>query len=242
MAVDKNLSKQILATKSKPNRRQVLENPKLKAKAVILDLDGTLVDSREAYLEASQKAFSAMGQKMVEISTAIEIPKRLEQNMSIDDLVADVNVKRFLQLYLKAYYDATASRTKPFPHVENTLKELCKKAKLALTTRRSVSKNEVLKELETFGIAGYFQEVVTSLETDEPKPSPEALIKCSKKLNVQITDCLVVGDSVVDIRAGKNAGARTVAVYSGIFSREELENEKPDLILENIKKLPQFLE
>jgi phosphoglycolate phosphatase len=55
-------------------------------------------------------------------------------------------------------------------------------------------------------------------------------------------ECVVVGDSVADIKAGKNAGAKTVAVLSGIFSREELEREKPDLILESVNKLPDFLE
>jgi phosphoglycolate phosphatase-like HAD superfamily hydrolase len=47
---------------------------------------------------------------------------------------------------------------------------------------------------------------------------------------------------VVDIRAGKNAGIRTVAVLSGIFGRKELERENPDLILKNISELPRFLE
>jgi phosphoglycolate phosphatase-like HAD superfamily hydrolase len=55
-------------------------------------------------------------------------------------------------------------------------------------------------------------------------------------------ECVVVGDSVADIKAGKNAGIKTVAVLSGIFSREELESEKPDLIIENVNKLPDFLE
>lgn len=219
-----------------------MENAKLKAKAIILDLDGTVVDSREAYLEASRTAFAAMGQRTVDIRIVIEIPKRLEQDLPISDLVTEVDAEKFQQLYLKAYYQATASRTKPFPNVADTLRELSEKAKLALTTRRSVSKKEVMNELEKFDLAKYFQEVVTSLDTHEPKPSPEALIKCSKRLNVEIGDCLVVGDSIVDVKAGKNAGAKTVAVLSGIFSREELEREKPDLILENIRKLPELLE
>jgi phosphoglycolate phosphatase-like HAD superfamily hydrolase len=46
----------------------------------------------------------------------------------------------------------------------------------------------------------------------------------------------------VDVRAGKNAGAQTVAVLSGIFSLKELERANPDLILESVKKLPDFLE
>jgi phosphoglycolate phosphatase-like HAD superfamily hydrolase len=76
----------------------------------------------------------------------------------------------------------------------------------------------------------------------KPKPSPEALIKCAEHLDVKIRDCAVVGDSVIDIRAGKNAGARTVAVLSGIFSREELAREKPDLILQNVNELTIYVE
>jgi phosphoglycolate phosphatase-like HAD superfamily hydrolase len=52
---------------------------------------------------------------------------------------------------------------------------------------------------------------------------------------------VTVGDSVIDIRAGKKAGAKTAAVLSGIFSLDELERENPDLILENVNKLPAFL-
>jgi phosphoglycolate phosphatase len=219
-----------------------VKNTKLKVKAVILDLDGTIVDSRQAYLEAAETAFATMGQRSVNIKIVTEIPKRLEQDMPIDDLVTGVDVEKFRQIYLETYYQATAARTKPIINAAETLRKLSKKVKLALTTRRSVSKKEVMKELKTFGLAKYFQEVVTSLDTRYPKPSPEALIRCSKQLNVDIGECLVVGDSVVDVKAGKNAGAKTVAVLSGIFSRQELESEKPDLILENINKLPEFLE
>jgi len=219
-----------------------LETKKLKVKGVLLDLDGTVVDSREAYFEAARTAFAAVGQRVVDIKTMIEIPKRLEQDMPIDDLLRGIDVKRFREIYLRAYYQATAARTKPFPGIAETLGKLSKKAKLALTTRRSVSSKEVIAELARFDLARYFQNVVTSMDTKNPKPSPEALIKCSKQLDVKISDCIVVGDSIVDVRAGKNAGARTVAVLSGIFSRDELEREKPDLILENINELPAFLD
>jgi phosphoglycolate phosphatase-like HAD superfamily hydrolase len=61
-------------------------------------------------------------------------------------------------------------------------------------------------------------------------------------MDVEMCDCAIVGDSVADIRAGKNAGIKTVAVLSGIFSRRELERENPDLILENVNQLPDFIE
>ncbi len=215
---------------------------KFKTECILLDLDGTILDSRDAYVEAAKTAFETLGRKNVAADTAMEIPKRLEQDLSIRDLLAGLEVKKFLQIYLKTFYKVTSEKTKPFPSAEDTLGRLSAKAKLALTTRRSLSAQEVFGALEKFCLAKYFQRIVTSLDTRNPKPDPEALMKCSSMLGVQTRDCLVVGDSVVDIRAGKNAGMRTVAVLSGIFSRKELEREKPDLILQNLSELPQFLE
>lgn len=219
-----------------------MKKAKLKTKCILLDLDGTVLDSKNAYLAAAQTALKSMGRKNIDVKTAMELPKRLEQDLPIDDLLAGLDVTMFLQTYLKAFYKATAEDTKPFPNVEDTLRRLSSKAKLALTTRRSLPAVDVLRILEKFGLARYFQKIVTSLDTENPKPDPEALVKCLKHLEIKACDCITVGDSVVDIRAGKNAGIRTVAVLSGIFGREELEREKPDLILKNISELPHFLE
>jgi HAD superfamily hydrolase (TIGR01509 family) len=218
-----------------------MSKPKLKVKAIIFDLDGTLVDSRGAYREAAETAFAAAGQRKVDAKTVTEIPRRLEQDLPIDDLVTGVDVKKFKEIYLKAYYQATVNKTKPFPNIADTLKKLSSKTVLAVTTRRNITEKEVKRQLAKFGLAEHVQKIVTSRDTLKPKPCPEALIKCAEYLHVNIHDCAVVGDSVIDIKAGKNAGAQTVAVLTGIFSREELETEKPDLMLQNIKELPHFL-
>jgi phosphoglycolate phosphatase len=218
-----------------------MEKPKLKVKGIILDLDGTIVDSREAYLEAVKAAFAAIGQT-VDIKIATEIPRRLEQNLSINNMIKGVDAQKFLDAYLKSYYKVTAIKTKPMPNVSETLKKLSRKAKLALTTMRYVPREKVIKELEKFGLAKYFKLVVTALDTYHPKPSPEALIMCAKHLGIQISECAVVGDSIADVRAGRNVGAKTVAVLSGIFTREELEMEQPNLILKSVNELPDFLE
>jgi HAD superfamily hydrolase (TIGR01509 family) len=218
-----------------------MPKPKLKIKAIIFDLDGTLVDSREAYSEAAETAFAATGQGKLDARIVTEIPRRLEQDLPIDDLITGVDVKRFKEIYLEAYYQATTEKTKPFPDIADTLKKLSSTTMLAVTTRRNIPETEVKGELAKFGLAKYVQKIVTSRDTMKPKPSPEALIKCAEYLHVKIRDCAVVGDSVIDIKAGKNAGAQTVAVLTGIFSREELETEKPDLILQNVKELPEFL-
>ena len=219
-----------------------LENTKLKVKGILLDLDGTIVDSREAYLEAVKAAFMAIGQKTVNVKIATEIPRKLEQNLSINNIIEGVDTQKFLDAYLNTYYKTTAIKTKPMPNISETLKKLSQKTKLVLITMRHVPKENVLKELEKFGLTKYFQSVITALNTHLLKPSPEALIKCAKQLGIKISECAVVGDSVADVRAGKTAGAKTVAVLSGIFTREELEREKPDLVLKSINELPDFLE
>lgn len=214
---------------------------KLKAKGIFFDLDGTIVDSREAYLEAARTAFRAMVQEPPQIKAALEIPRRLEQKQSISDIVK-CDVHKFLDVYLKTYYYISMAKTKPILNVSTALENLSKKAKLALITMRSVPKKAVKAELEHFGIAKYFTHIITALDTHKPKPSPEALIKCVKALDVQMCDCIIVGDSVTDIKAGKAAGAKTVAVLSGLFSYKELAKENPDLILNNVTRLPEFME
>ncbi len=213
----------------------------MKIKGVLMDLDGTVVDSREAYLEAARVAFAAVEQRIWDIEIALEIPKRLEQYLPVDDLVKG-DLQKFLEVYLRTYYQVTAVKTKPIPHVSHALEMLLEKAKLALITMRYVPKKVVIDELEKFGLAKYFQHVITALDTQNPKPSPEALIACAQYMSILPCECAIVGDSIVDIRAGKAAGARTVAVLSGIFSLEELKGEKPDLILENLTQLPSFID
>jgi HAD superfamily hydrolase (TIGR01509 family) len=215
---------------------------KLKVKCIFLDLDGTIVDSREAYVEAMRTAMIKTGQKTIDIEAVTEIPKRLEQNLPINDLIKGIDVQKFLKAYLDAYYQATITKVKPVQSIAETLRRLTEKAKLAVITMRHVKREKVMEELRRFDLAKYIQDVTTGLDTQKPKPSPEALIKCAKKLSVEMSECAVVGDSVSDVKAGKAAGAKTIAVLTGIFSREELEKENPDLILENVKELPDFLE
>ena len=213
----------------------------MKAKGIFFDLDGTIVDSREAYYEAARTAFQAMGQEPPEMGAALEIPRRLERKQSINDIIKS-DPHKFLQVYLKRYYSITIEKTKPLPDVSVALDTLSAKAKLALITMRSVPKESIIKEIERFRIAKYFTYVVTALDTHRPKPSPEALIKCVKALDVQICDCVIVGDSISDVRAGKAAGSKTVAILSGLFSCQELAEENPDLIIKDATALPNFIE
>jgi len=211
---------------------------KLKAQAIIFDLDGTIVDSKEAYLEAARVAFQNLNLRMPEVRTVLEIPKRLEQKLPIDDIV-NGNVANFLDAYLKTYYAITREKTKPIPNVQITLSKLAVKAKLAIATMRFTPKSQIVTDLEQFSLAQYFRCIITALDTNNPKPSPEALIKAVRALNANLCECIVVGDSVVDVRAGKAAGAKTVSVLSGLFSHRDLVLEEPDIIIDDVTRLPE---
>ncbi len=213
---------------------------KLSLEAAILDLDGTLVDSRAAYLEAAKIAFAAIGRE-VDVEISEEIPRTLEQYHSLGGLIDEAVQPRFLRAYLGAYYGATATKAKVMPGIHETLQSLSQKTRLALLTMRFVPKERVIAELRRLGLARHLQFVMTGLDTLHPKPSPEPMIECARQLGVETNDCGVVGDSVVDVRAGKNVGARTIAVTSGIFTAEELKRENPDLILKSINQLPDLL-
>ncbi len=217
-----------------------MRESKFKAKCIFLDLDGTIVDSRQAYLEAAQIGFQAIGQEPPEMKVALEIPKRMEQGLEFEDLIRG-DPKTFIKAYLKGYQALTEEKTRLLPNVSGAIEALSLKAKLGLITMRHVPNQAVVKELNYFGIGKYFSSVMTALDTTKPKPSPEAIFKCIQNLDVEICDCLMAGDSVNDIKAGKAAGAKTVGFLSGLYYHEELAMECPDMILPDLSKLPEVI-
>ena len=223
-------------TKHKQPEQQEMNNGKLNVKGIMFDLDGTILDTKPAYVEAARLAFKAIGQETPLAATVLEIPKRIEQRQPFDDLLKS-DSKAFLEVYLKSFYAISASKTKPFPHIASTLKVLSQKAKLAVITMRCMPGNAIVSELKQFGLNQYFAHVVTALDTHKPKPSPEALIKAVAAMDVQMCDCVIVGDSIIDVKAGKAAGAKTVAVLTGLYSRVELSETEPNFILNNVSEL-----
>ena len=127
-------------------------------------------------------------------------------------------------------------------NVASALEKLSKKSKVALITIRYVHNQVIQKELDYLGISKYFSHIVTSMDISKPKPSPDALIRCVEALDLDMCDCLIAGDSILDVKAGKAAGAKTVAVLSGLYGRVELEKECPNLVLPDITTLPSYIE
>jgi HAD superfamily hydrolase (TIGR01549 family) len=218
-----------------------MHHVKFRAKGIFLDLDGTIVDSTAAYLEAAKIAFRAVDKPIPLDEVMLDLPKRLELGRPIEHITHGTT-DEFLPVYLDAYHSLSEREAKLLPNVESTLAGLSTKYKLGLFTMRHVPSEMLLKELDTHGIAKYFTHIVTALDSDKPKPSPEGLIMCIDALKLDVCDCIMAGDSVNDLRAGKAAGVRTVGFLSGLYTREELELESPDLVLSDLNALPEHLE
>lgn len=220
---------------------------KLRAKALLIDLDGTIVESSEAFEEAAKTAFSAVEHKQISENAGVELARLLQRNLSLNDFFEKNYVDKalrakFLAEFLQSFYNIAPDKTRLLPNVAKTLHELSKNFRLALITRRNVPEMLVRKELERLCVDGYFMAIVTAYEVEKATPSPDAIMRAAEELLVPVQSCIVISDSGVDIQAGKSAGTHTVAVLSGLFNGEELKKENPDLIIKNINYLPEHLQ
>ena len=219
---------------------------KIVAKALLIDLDGTLVNPEQALLEATAAAYITIGVDKFDARIGFEIARRMEQNQTVHDLFSPELrnpriIKKFLRAYINAYYVSTLTKATPMPNVHETLQTLAHTFPLALVTLRSIPKKQITKELAQLGLLEYFKTVITTMDVRKPKPHPDAVIKAAEQLGTPANHCAIIGDSIVDIQAGKAANAKTIAVLTGLYTQVELEKENPDLIIKSISHLPRHL-
>jgi N-acetyl-D-muramate 6-phosphate phosphatase len=108
---------------------------------------------------------------------------------------------------------------------------------LALVTSRD--RRGVDAFLEQFGLRPYFKVVVSALSAARIKPHPAPVLFAAETLGLPASECIMIGDTTVDIEAGRRAGAQTVGVLCGFGEREELQRAGAHLILE---RTPQLLD
>ena len=107
---------------------------------------------------------------------------------------------------------------------------------MGVVTSRSMAVEKLASELRELEIGHLMDVMVTSAEVKR-KPAPDAIIKCLQYLDVAPEECVMVGDSQVDILAGKAAGVKTVAVATGVALLAALKTESPDFIFDSLHSL-----
>jgi phosphoglycolate phosphatase-like HAD superfamily hydrolase len=97
-----------------------------------------------------------------------------------------------------------------------------------------------MRFLTQFDLCKYFDVIVTGLSAPHTKPYPDPILFAAQKLGISPRECLMVGDTTVDMRAGKAAGAQTLGVLCGFGEEPELKQLGADLILKSTSDLPEL--
>jgi HAD superfamily hydrolase (TIGR01509 family) len=126
------------------------------------------------------------------------------------------------------------------PGVKEMLQSLSRRYPLAVVSARDSASTQTF--LDQFGLSSCFQVIVTAQTAEHTKPYPDPIYYSAKALQVPPETCLMVGDTIVDIRAGRAAGAQTVGVLCGFGEQEELRKYGADMLLSNTAELAQVLE
>ena len=215
----------------------------LMVKAVIFDWDGTLADTRKAVVQSFQKVLTEAGCRVSDEfiarrmgigtkKTIIEAFRECRMRLDVSTLEKLADEKVRIQAGL-------ADIVSLFGGVTELLEALQGKTKIALATMSG--RKVVDKLLPAKRIAKYFDVVVSADEVANPKPDPEVFLVAAKKLGVAPEDCVVVEDSVFGVRAAKAANMKCIAVPSGAYSKEELEQEQPDLMIDSLLEKEKIL-
>ena len=125
------------------------------------------------------------------------------------------------------------------PGVKEMLDQLKGRYPMAVVSARDEA--SLLMFLDEFELRPYFDVVVSALTAPHTKHYPDPIFYAAQKMGIQAENCLMIGDTTVDIRAGRAAGAQTVGVLCGFGEEAELCAKGADAILASTAHLPQIL-
>lgn len=213
-------------------------------RGVLFDLDGTLVDSIPDLAEAVNDMLAELGRDpRPEATVAHWVGNGIEalvRRALTDgrDEVEDRSLLEFaLQRFRAAYAKRNGTRSRPFPGVR-TLLAACRAQGLSvgLVTNKAAAFTAPL--LERLELAEYFDVVVSGDTTSRKKPDPEPLFFALSALELRPEEAVMVGDSVHDIAAGRNAGmAKVCAVTYGYNHGKPIEVGSVDALVDEFEAL-----
>jgi phosphoglycolate phosphatase len=206
---------------------------------LLLDLDGTLVDTITDITKALNHGLSSAG--IMELS--IEETKKLVGE-GITKLIEKVVGEEKKQLreevknkFLGYYQDHLIDYSSAYPSVKETLTRLADYRKAVISNKREQLSKGILHKL---GLLEYFDLIVGSDTAPQKKPSAVPVLYVLQKLGIKRGEAVMVGDSNLDVEAGKKAGVMTVAVTYGYRERKDL--LAADYLIDKFSELPAVLD
>ncbi|MEC7548183.1 MAG: phosphoglycolate phosphatase [Pseudomonadota bacterium] len=209
---------------------------------LLLDLDGTLIDSVPDLAKAVDSMLGILGMSLAG-------PERVARwvgdgaDMLVRRALADGDedaAKTMMQAQVtnaRQYFDSAYMRclhqaTGAFPGVQEFLQATGKKV---LITNKPRQFTEPL--ITSLGWDSHFEFLLCGDDLSERKPSPVPVLHACKELGISVENTLMVGDSRADIQAAKSAGVASVAVTYGYNHGEDIRGSAPDLVIDSLNQL-----
>ena len=209
-------------------------------KAILFDLDGTLIDSVTDLANSVNYALAKLG---LPGHTRNEIKSFVGDGVQklIKRSLGPTHMEKFADafvIFMDYYGLHLIDNTALYPGVAEILPQLAENYSLGLLTNKSQKFSVLL--LQTLGIASYFKEVIGGDSLLVKKPDPAGILFLAEKWGLDPgREMLMVGDHATDIEVGQRAGCKTVFIEGGIGIKRRL---KPDFILESMFELPGLLQ
>ncbi len=208
----------------------------MRVRAVVFDLDGTLVDSGRDIMLGVLAALADQGidhLTLEDLDAYLGYPLSEMYLILVPDCDAR-GLQRFVHIYRAHYCDHCTDHTRPYPGVVETLDRL---AGLDLAVATAKPTWSAVQILERLGLAHHFQLILGS-ERHRPKPDPGVLLTCAERLSVPPDRIAMVGDTDRDVLAAKAAGMRSIAATWGGWPREKLAALDPDALVDRPDQIP----
>ncbi|PYT79328.1 MAG: phosphoglycolate phosphatase [Acidobacteria bacterium] len=209
-------------------------------RALIFDLDGTLIDSKQDLIRSVNAMLREMGRGTLHEDTVSSYighgaPKLIERALG-DGATEEVR-ERALKFFLSHYEEHKLDSTRAYPGVAETLEEL-REFPLAVLTNKPVRVSRRI--LEGLGLAKYFRAVYGGNSFETKKPDPLGAKKILEELGADGKEAMMVGDSDVDVQTARNAGTLAGAVNYG-FGTHHREAYPADIYLDRLTDLADLL-
>ena len=206
-------------------------------RAILFDIDGTLVDSNDAHVEAWHRAFAAEGHAFSRNEIHAHVGKGGDN--LVPSLLPNASIevqRRLTEAEGKIYTREFIAGIEPFEGAREVLKSLADGGH-TLILASSASRAEVDHYVELLDADGLLSGTTSKDDVERSKPCPDKFAAALDLTGGAASNALVIGDTPYDILAARRARIDAIAVLSGGFTREELGPCNPVAIYENVQGL-----